>query len=212
MNNKPPFRNNIIKGGFFMNLENSNTMINLMRAFAGESQARNRYNMASETARKDGYYAIAKIFDLTAYQEQAHATVFYNFLQPVNFKNFDISASYPVNIVTNTKDHLKYAVDNETDEYETIYKNFSEVAKSEGFDNISSAFELIGKIENIHALRFKGLLNDFDDDTLYQNKSEEIWICTNCGHVHQGPQAPFMCPVCSKERGYFLNKSYYSIL
>ena len=195
-----------------MQFENSNTMINLMRAFAGESQARNRYNMAGRTATKDGYYAIAKIFDLTASQEQAHATVFYNFLKEVNFKNFDISASYPVNVVDTTKDHLKYAVDNELSEYNDIYKNFSDVAKSEGFDNIASAFELIGKIENVHATRFKSLLDDFDDDTLYQGKPQEIWICTNCGHVHQGPMAPLKCPVCSVERGYFLNKMYFDIL
>ena len=195
-----------------MNFENSETKINLMRAFAGESQARNRYNMASLTARNDGYYAIAKIFDLTAYQEQAHATVFYNNLKDVNFKNFDISASYPVNILNNTKEHLKYAVDNETDEYETIYKNFSQIAKNEGFDAIASAFDLIAKIENTHAQRFKCLINDFDDDTLYQNKNEEIWICTNCGHIHTGPAAPLICPACSKERGYFLNKMYFTII
>ena len=195
-----------------MNFENSNTMFNLMRAFAGESQARNRYNMASKTAIKDGYYAIAKIFDLTASQEQAHATVFYNYLKEVNFKNFDISASYPINVVDTTKDHLKYAVDTELSEYQDIYRSFSDEAKSEGFDNIALTFELIGKIENIHATRFKALLDDFDDDTIYQNKPQEIWICTNCGHVHDGPMSPLKCPVCSVDRGYFLNKMYFDIL
>ena len=195
-----------------MNFQNSETKINLMRAFAGESQARNRYNMASQIAKNEGYVAIGKIFDLTAYQEQAHATVFYDFLQEVNFTNFDFTASYPINVVKNTKDHLKYAVDNETDEYETIYKSFGEIAKNEGFDNIAICFDMIAKIENVHAQRFKGLLNDFDDDTLYQNKNEEIWICTNCGHIHTGPAAPHICPVCSKERGYFLNKLYFTIL
>ncbi|MBQ7900487.1 MAG: rubrerythrin family protein [Clostridia bacterium] len=195
-----------------ISFENSVTMYNLMRAFAGESQARNRYNMASDIARNEGYWAVAKIFDATAYQEQAHATVFYDYLAEVNFKNFDITASYPVNVVKNTADHLKYAVHNELEEYENIYKNFSDIAKSEGYDNISTVFDMIAKIENIHAQRFKNLLDDFEDDKLYQKENDQIWICTNCGHIHTGPGAPHVCPVCTKPRGYFMNKEYITIL
>ncbi len=195
-----------------MPLENSVTMYNLMRAFAGESQARNRYNMASRDARNEGYEAIAKIFDATAYQEQAHATVFYGFLSEVNFKNFDITASYPVNVVKTTIEHLKHAVHNELDEYENVYKNFADIAKSEGFDNIAATFNMIAKIENIHAQRFKNLLDDFEDNKLYVKDGDQTWICTNCGHIHTGPSAPDVCPVCSEPRGYFLHKDYFTIL
>ena len=195
-----------------MPLENSVTMYNLMRAFAGESQARNRYNMASRDARKEGYQAIARIFDATAYQEQAHATVFYEFLSEVNFKNFDITASYPVNVVKTTIEHLKYGVHNELDEYENVYKNFADIAKSEGFDNIAAAFTMIAKIENIHAQRFKNLLDDFEDNKLYVKDGDQTWICTNCGHIHTGPSAPDVCLVCNVQRGYFLHKDYFTIL
>lgn len=195
-----------------MSFENSVTMYNLMRAFAGESQARNRYNMASDTARKEGHFAVGKIFDATAYQEQAHATVFYNNLAEVNFKNFDITASYPVNVVNTTLDHLKYAVHNELEEYETIYKNFADIAKSEGFDNISAAYTMIATIENTHAQRFKNLLDDMEDGSLYAKSSDTTWICTNCGHIHVGRSAPDVCPVCKMQRGYFINKEYLTIL
>jgi rubrerythrin len=195
-----------------MSFENSVTMYNLMRAFAGESQARNRYNMASLTARNEGHHAVAMILDATARQEQAHATVFYDFLLDVNFKNFDITASYPVNVVKTTMEHLKYGVHNELEEYENVYKNFADIAKSEGFDNIYAAFNMIATIENTHAQRFKNLLDDMEDNALYSKNNDTNWICTNCGHIHTGQSAPDVCPVCKMQRGYFLNKDYFTIL
>ena len=117
-----------------MDLQSSQTKINLMRAFAGESMARNRYNMAASTAFSEGHHAIGRIFDFTAKQEQAHATVFYGFLKDVNDTNFDICAAYPVNVYDTTQKHLEAAVKNEYEEYESAYKSFGDTAKAEGFN------------------------------------------------------------------------------
>ena len=132
-----------------MEFANSETKINLMRAFAGESQARNRYNMAAKQAKKENLVIVESLFNYIACQEQAHATVFYDHLKEVNDTNFDISASYPVNNYSATKDHLKAAVHNELEEYEDIYRNFAEIAKNEGFPVVASSFELISKIEKL---------------------------------------------------------------
>lgn len=186
-----------------MDFKSSETKINLMRAFAGESMARNRYNMAAETAIKEGYHAIARIFDFTAKQEQAHATVFYDFLKEVNDTNFDITASYPVNVYSTTREHLNAAVKNEYEEYNSAYKTFADIAKSEGFNEISSAFTLISEIEKIHAERFELFLKLMSESKLYKSDTETLWVCSNCGHIHKGSTAPLACPVCSHAQGYF---------
>ncbi len=191
-----------------MNLASSETKINLMRAFAGESQARNRYNMAASTARSEGYFFIGRIFDFTACQEQAHATVFYRFLEEVNDTNFDICASYPVNYYTSTLKHLEAAFHNEMEEYNSAYKDFARVAKEEGFNEISNAFNLISEIEKIHAERFDAILNMIKNGTIDKTDGDSIWVCSNCGHIHKGPAAPNMCPVCQHARGYFVQDSF----
>ena len=191
-----------------MELKSSETKINLMRAFAGESMARNRYNMAHSAANKEGHFAVARIFDFTAKQEQAHATVFYNFLKEENETAFDITASYPVNVYTKTEDLLKAAVHNEYEEYNSAYKNFADVAKSEGFNEIANAFTMIAEIEKIHAQRFEELLSLLDAGKLYKCDAGAIWVCTNCGHIHNGPAAPVACPVCSHAQGYFISDSF----
>jgi len=186
-----------------MDFASSETKINLMRAFAGESQARNRYNMASSTAKSEGHFFIANLFDYTACQEQAHATVFYGFLKEVNNTNFDINASYPINCYDTTQKHLEAAMHNEREEYESAYKNFSIIAKNEGFDRISNAFDKIATIEKVHAERFEKLLEMLTGNTLYTGEENTVWVCTNCGHIHVGPSAPELCPVCSHQKGYF---------
>ena len=188
-----------------MNFEQSETKLNLMRAFAGESQARNRYNMASSVARDEGYYFVSKIFDLTASQEQAHATVFYNFLKDVNDSNFDFCASYPINVYDTTKKHIEAAIHNEYEEYNSAYKAFAETARSEGFNEIAGAFTMIAEIEKIHAERFEELCKMFTDGSITKGDNSSVWICTNCGHIHTGPSAPNVCPVCSHVQGYFAN-------
>jgi len=191
-----------------MTLKNSETMQNLMRAFAGESQARNRYNMASSTAKSEGYHFISKIFDFTACQEQAHATVFYGFLKEVNDFNFDFTASYPVNCYDSTLMHLKAAIHNEYEEYNSAYKTFADIAKKEGFNEISGAFTMISEIEKIHAQRFEEICRMFEDGSITKGDSDSLWVCTNCGHVHKGPAAPMVCPVCSHVQGYFVPDSF----
>ncbi len=186
-----------------MDFLKSETKINLMRAFAGESMARNRYNMASECAFGEGYQVVGKIFDFTAKQEQAHATVFYGFLKEVNDTDFDITASYPVNSYKTTREHLNAAVKNEYDEYNSAYKYFAEVAQKEGFIEISNAFSMISEIEKIHAERFETFLNLMTSSKLSKADNDTLWVCSNCGHVHKGTSAPLACPVCSHPQGYF---------
>ena len=178
-----------------------------MRAFAGESMARNRYNMAASTAFSEGHHAIGRIFDFTAKQEQAHATVFYGFLKDVNDTNFDICAAYPVNVYDTTQKHLEAAVKNEYEEYESAYKSFGDTAKAEGFNTIANAFYKISEIEKIHGDRFDLFLKALQSSSLYKGGDDTIWVCTNCGHIHIGKKAPEMCPVCAHPQAYFMEKA-----
>jgi len=189
-----------------MDFAKSETKINLLRAFAGESQARNRYNMAAEQAKKDNLTVVENLFNYIACQEQAHATVFYDHLKEANDENINICAAYPVNIYSSTLDYLKAAVHNETEEYEDIYKSFAGIATEEGFPVIASSFELIGKIEKVHADKFEMFAKHLENNTLFERGTQMYWYCSNCGHIHSGPAAPKVCPVCKKDRGYFLSE------
>lgn len=190
-----------------MDFLKSETKINLMRAFAGESQARNRYNMASLQAKSDDLAVAEQLFNYIACQEQAHAKVFYDHLKEANDESIDLSsASYPVNIYSSTQDYLKAAVHNETEEYEDIYRHFSEVASAEGFPVVAASFEMIGKIEKLHAERFDAFARHLAENTLFERAEQTMWLCTNCGHVHTGTSSPKICPVCKHSRGYFLSE------
>lgn len=189
-----------------MEFSKSETKINLMRAFAGESQARNRYNMAAHQAKKDGYNVVQSLFDYIACQEQAHAKVFYDHLKEVNDQHFIIDSSYPVNVYSNTLDLLKAAVHNEMEEHDDIYKKFGEVAKEEGFLGVASSFEMIAKIEKTHAEKFDAFAKKIEANNLFERDGQIAWYCTNCGHIHMGNSAPQVCPVCHHARGYFLSE------
>lgn len=189
-----------------MNFLSSETKVNLMRAFAGESMARNRYNMAAKKATAEGHHVIASLFDYTAKQEQSHATVFYNHLKDAVDTNFDICASYPVNTYESTEKQLEAAVKNEYDEYENIYKSFGQTAKDEGFNAVANSFFMIAEIEKTHSERFKKFLDALTKKELYTSGEEKIWLCTKCGHIHRGPSAPNVCPVCLHPQGYFLSE------
>ncbi len=189
-----------------MDFLKSETKINLMRAFAGESQARNRYNMAAHQARSEKIIIAEQLFNTIACQEQAHAKVFYDHLKEANDENIEISAAYPVNIYSATLDYLKAAVHNEMEEYEDIYKNFAHIATEEGFPVIAASFEQIGKIEKVHADKFNMFANHLQSNTLFERGTQTAWYCTNCGHIHYGPSAPQICPVCKHDRGYFLSE------
>ncbi len=185
-----------------MDFKSSQTRINLMRAFAGESMARNRYTFAKNKACELGYNAIADMFEFTACQEKEHAEIFYGFLKREMGENVEISAAYPVDSDVDIVAILKAAVGNEYAENESIYPEFAKVAKEEGFDDIAATFTMIAKIEKTHGDRFAKYAQLIETDRLNKSDKDEQWICLNCGHIHTGKTAPQICPVCKAEVGY----------
>ena len=189
----------------------SKTKENLMRAFAGESQARNRYTIAAKKAREQKMETIADIFTYTAEQERAHAERFYGLLKSMTGENIYIEGGYPVDEQESLPKMLRAAEHNEHEEYEDVYQNFGRVAKEEGFLEAASAFFQIAEIEHVHEKRFAALAEMLEENKYYESKNteqKEMWICTNCGHIQEGKQAPKNCPVCHYEQGYFLPYSF----
>lgn len=187
-----------------MHLENSKTKENLMKAFAGESQARNRYTFAAEEARKQGMYAIAQVFEFTAEQEKAHAKRFYELLKDVAGETIEIFGGYPVDLQPTIEELLCAAKHNEFEEADDVYMAFAETAKEEGLLEASSAFYQIAKIEKIHGNRFEKLANMLKDGCYFQQPEGGEWMCLNCGHIHKGMLVPEVCPVCRREKGFFI--------
>ena len=186
-----------------MEFQNSETRVNLMRAFAGESQARNRYTFAAETAEQNNQYHIAQIFLFTANQERAHAEIFYNHLAQLTGETVAIDGTFPVNISDEVQELLSWAVHNEMEEYEKVYPDFAAVAEQEGFPQVAASFRQIAEIEHTHARRFQHILQQVEQmHTGGQNNSQ--WMCLNCGHIHGGMQLPGQCPVCQHDKGYFV--------
>ncbi len=187
-----------------INFEESRTKENLMRAFAGESQARNRYTIAAEKAGQQGMYTIADIFLYTAEQERAHAERFYELLHSVSGETIFIEGGYPVDLDENLAALLRAAEHNEKEEFEEVYPAFAEIAKEEGFFEAASAFIQIAEIEHTHQKRFAEIAKMLEENQYFAEKDAGRWICTNCGYIHEGKQAPKVCPVCRHEQGYFL--------
>lgn len=187
-----------------IDFKESRTRENLMRAFAGESQARNRYTIAAETAREQKMHAISEIFLFTAEQERAHARRFYDLLKNLSGTTIAIDGGYPVDHFDNVTDLLRAAEHNEMEEAEDVYQNFGNVAKEEGFLEVAAAFFQIAKIEAVHARRFGKLAEMLENNWYYECEKSEKWMCLNCGHIHQGKLVPETCPVCRKDRGYFI--------
>ena len=196
-----------------MDLAHSETKINLMRAFAGESMARNRYTFAAAIAREQKMHVIDAVFTYTANQEKEHAEIFYGFLKEFNGETNSFDGGFPVNTTTDVLSLLRAAEHNEYEEFDDVYKEFSQVAKDEGFTKISATFDLIAKIERTHSERFKTLAELLENGKLFSSDTEESWICLNCGHIHSGKNAPQMCPVCEHEKGFFIrvNASPFSV-
>ena len=179
-----------------MELKGSKTEQNLMAAFAGESQARNKYSYYASRAKKDGYEQIAAIFEETANNEKEHAKMWFKLLH---------DGSVPETI-TNLED----AANGENYEWTDMYAGFAKIAKEEGFDHIAFLFEGVAKIEKEHEERYRKLLENINGNTVFKKETPNMWICRNCGHVHYGEQAPEVCPVCSHPRAYFeLRKENY---
>lgn len=187
-----------------MDFKESQTRENLMRAFAGESQARNRYTFAAELAMKENLFVIKKVFDLTAEQEQAHGRVFYKYLKELEGQEIEINAAYPVNTSTEVKQQLLNALENETNESDEIYREFGDTALKEGFNQIAGKFYMIADIEKIHAQRFQTFYELMKEGKLFASDVQVGWMCLNCGYVVESTTAPQNCPVCDYDQGYFI--------
>ena len=176
-------------------LKGSRTEANLMAAFAGESQARNKYTYYASKAKKDGYEQIAEIFTGTANNEKEHAKIWFKLLHDG---------------IADTLTNLKDAAAGENYEWTEMYADFARVAKEEGFDHIAFLFEEVGKIEKEHEERYNALAQNVENGTVFKKDTEKVWICANCGHIHVGTEAPDLCPVCAHPKAYFkiLAKNY----
>lgn len=187
-----------------MSLAGTQTEKNLLKAFAGESQARNRYTFFAKEAKKEGYEQIAALFTETAEQEQTHAKIFFKFLEgnPV-----EITATYPAGKIGTTMENLKAAAEGENEEWTDIYPKFAAIAKEEGFPKVAAAFTLIAKVEAEHEKRYRKLLQNIEEEKVFNSDEEEKWVCRHCGYVHEGKKAPEMCPACSHPKAYFERKA-----
>ena len=183
----------------------SKTRENLMRSFAGESQARNRYTIAASAARKEKLEVVARVFEFTADQEKAHAKVFYDLLLPSAGQNIAIDGNYPIDLSDKTVDLLKAARHNEYEEFEHDYAAFAEIAHREGFDLIGGQFELIAKIEKTHGDRFGQFADWLEQGRLFgEDNNQTVWMCLNCGEIITASMAPQVCPVCRHGQDYFI--------
>ena len=185
-------------------LEKSETHRNLLRAFAGESQARNRYTFAAGQARKEGLQVIERAFLFTAEQERAHAKVFYGYLEPLCGKNISIGGSYPVDLYPGVLEQLRAAQHNEYQEWEHDYADFAKTAEEEGFSDIARTFRMIASIEQTHGDRFGRFADLLEKEQLFCSEAEVQWTCLNCGFVVTSTAAPASCPVCRHPQGYFV--------
>ena len=186
--------------------ETSETRLNLMRAFAGESQARNRYTIAAGLAKKKNLHVIEGIFTFTAGQELAHAKVFYGLLEQVSGRDLKVDGTYPVELWPDLLQHLRSAQHNEYQEWEHDYRGFAAIAKEEGFPEIGHIFTLISHVEKTHGDRFGRFADLMETDRLFAAEVEVSWMCLNCGQIIHSTMAPATCPVCRHPQGYFIRR------
>lgn len=186
------------------NLKGTKTSENLLKAFAGESQARNRYTYYSSVAKKEGYNQISALFMETAEQEKEHAKRFYKFLkEQMNGEGIEITATFPVGLSSDTKINLGYAADGENEEWTELYPEFAKVAREEGFPEVATAFEMISKVEKFHEERYRKLLSNIESNKVFKKDEVVIWKCGNCGFIFEGTEAPELCPACVHPKSYF---------
>lgn len=185
-------------------LKGSKTAENLMKAFAGECQARTRYTFYSSIAKTEGYVQISNIFMEVAEQEKAHAKRFYNLLSDeIKDEAIQIQASYPVSYHKDTLKNLKAAAAGENEEWTDLYVSFRNIAESEGYLTVAKAFKEITEVEKSHENRFNKLAKNIEDGTVFMREKIVVWKCNNCGYLHEGREAPKVCPACLHPQGFF---------
>ena len=183
-----------------MELKGSRTEQNLMKAFAGESQARNRYTYAASVAREEGYLQISNLFEETAGNEREHAQVFFKLLEG---GMVEFTAEYPAGPTGDTAENLLAAAEGEKLEWGTLYPDFGQVAEEEGFKKVAASFRKIAEVESYHERRFRKLLANVEGDAVFSRPEVVYWKCNNCGYVHSGTSAPKTCPACDHPKDYF---------
>lgn len=181
-------------------IKGTQTEKNLLAAFAGESQARNRYSFFASAARKEGFEQIANIFTETAENEKEHAKVFFKYLEG---GDTEIMATYPAGMIKDTKSNLEAAAAGENLEWTTIYADFGKIAKDEGFPEVARSFEQIARVEKFHESRYRKLIANIASGEVFKRKSVVKWHCINCGYVLEGTEAPKECPACKHPQAYY---------
>jgi len=181
-------------------IKGSQTEQNLLKAFAGESQARMRYDYFAKQAKKEGLEQIAAIFEESSMNEREHAKRFFKFLEggPV-----EITATFPAGIIGTTLENLKAAAEGENEEWTSLYPEFAKIAEQEGFKEIAVAFKLISKVEKAHEDRYNTLYTNLNEGRVFEKDGDVVWKCRNCGYLHQGKKAPLNCPACLHPQSYF---------
>ena len=183
-----------------MELTGSQTQKNLMTAFAGESQARNRYEFFASQALKEGYAQISAIFEETAGQEKEHAKRLFKFMTG---GEATVAAAFPFGVIGTTADNLRAAAAGENHEWTSMYPEFAKTAREEGFDEIAAAMEAIAVAEKQHEKRYLALAGNIDQGKVFKRDSAAVWRCRNCGYLHQGKAAPQLCPACAHPQAHF---------
>ena len=181
-------------------VKGTKTEQNLLKSFAGESQARNRYDYFSSVAKKEGYEQISAIFSETALNEKEHAKRFFKFLEG---GGVEITAMYPAGKIGTTIENLKESADGENEEWTELYPEFAKVAEQEGFQEIAIVFKKIAEVEKAHEARYRKLLKNIEDGVVFKRDRVNIWKCRNCGFVHDGLEAMEKCPACAHSKAYF---------
>lgn len=181
-------------------LKGTRTEQNLLKAFAGESQARTRYTFFASVAKKEGYEQIAGVFMETAEQEKEHAKRFFKFLEG---GMVEITASFPAGVIGSTMENLAAAADGENEEWADLYPEFARIAEEEGFKKVAVAFKMIATVEAEHEKRYRKLLANIADGKAFEKEEEITWQCRNCGFLHKGKKAPKMCPACEHPQSFF---------
>ena len=181
-------------------IKGSQTEKNLLAAFAGESQARNRYTYFASAAQKEGFEQISRIFLETAENEKEHANVFFKYLEG---GDAEITAAYPAGTISDTKANLEAAAAGEQMEWTKIYSDFAKVAKDEGYPEVARSFEQIAKVEKFHENRYRKLVRNIAEKEVFKKKTPVKWHCINCGYVHEGIEPPKECPACKHPQSYY---------